>query len=268
MLSFRDLLDLIKDYTNNYTAIGIIRLFVDVMLIVLVLFFVFKAFRTRAHKYRFWIVILGAVVIYVISYVLQLKMFLILLKYSYMLGFAVLLIVYSGEIRHALDYFFTPVKLNAAFETKEEKQEIISVLVSTAEFLSRRKLGALITVEREDSLNAYIDKAILIKGNVSQELLTTIFTPGTAAHDGAVIIRKNKIMCAAAYFPSTDRYDVPKSLGTRHRAAIGISEKSDSITIVVSEETGYVSIAIDGNISIDLSKEKLEELLDKYLTNK
>ena len=84
-------------------------------------------------------------------------------------------------------------------------------------------------------------------------------------HDGAVIIRKNRIMCAGAYLPSTDRYDVPKSLGTRHRAAIGISERYDAITIVVSEETGNISITADGAIEQALSDEKLTELLESYL---
>jgi len=126
----------------------------------------------------------------------------------------------------------------------------------------------LITIEREDNLNTYIDKAIEIKSAVTQELLTTIFTPGTACHDGAVIIRKNRLMCAGAYFPSTDRYDVPKSLGTRHRAAIGISERTDSLTIVVSEESGNISVAIDGIINLKISLERLEEMLDRYIINK
>ena len=91
----------------------------------------------------------------------------------------------------------------------------------------------MITFEREDSLNTFIEKAIPINGVITQELLTTIFTPGTACHDGAIIIRKNRIMCAGAYFPSTDKYDIPKSFWNPHRAAIGISEKYDALTIVL-----------------------------------
>lgn len=268
MLTLEQILEMIREYTEDFSILGLVRLGLDLLLIAAVLVIVFKIMRTRAHGFRIFTVVLGAIFIYVFSYVFQLNMFLELLDYIYFWSLGALLIVYSNEIRHFLDYFFTPVKLNAAFANKEEKQEIISILVSTAEFLSRRRVGALVTLEREDSLNTFIEKAIMINGNVSQELLTTIFTPGTAAHDGAVIIRKNKIMCAAAYYPSTDRYDVPKSLGTRHRAAIGISEKTDSLTIVVSEETGYISVAIDGIININLSLERLEEMLDRYLTNK
>ena len=156
----------------------------------------------------------------------------------------------------------------STYSTKQEKQEIINVLASTVEFLSKRRIGALITIEREDSLNNYIEKAIEIKSSITQELLTTIFTPGTACHDGAVIIRKNRIMCAGAYFPSTDKYDVPKSLGTRHRAAIGISERTDALTIVVSEETGNISVTIDGIINFKISLERMEEILDHYLIHK
>ncbi|MCK9471735.1 MAG: diadenylate cyclase CdaA [Bacilli bacterium] len=268
MLTFDEIIEAIRKYTEDFKIVGFVRLGLDLLLIAVVLFIIFKIMRTRAHGIRIFVVVIGAIFLYVFSLVFKLNMFTEVLDYVYFWSLGALFIVYSNEIRHFLDYFFTPVKTSAAFANKEEKQEIISTLVSTSEFLSRRRVGALITIEREDSLNTFIDKAILINGNVSQELLTTIFTPGTAAHDGAVIIRKSKIMCAAAYFPSTDRYDVPKSLGTRHRAAIGISEKTDSLTIVVSEETGYISVAIDGIININLSLERLEEMLDRYLTNK
>ncbi len=268
MLKFQEILDMIRSYTGEYSVIGFVRLGIDVLLLLAVLFIVYKIMKKRTHGVRVFLVVLGAIALYAVSFVFQFKMFLKVLDYLFFWSLGALLIVYAGEIRHSLDYFFAPTKVSAAYSNKEEKQEIISTLVSTAEFLSKRRLGALITVEREDNLNSYIDKAIFINGNVSQELLTTIFTPGTAAHDGAVIIRKSKIMCAAAYFPSTDRYDVPKSLGTRHRAAIGISEKTDSLTIVVSEETGFISIAIDGNININQTVEKLEEMLDRYLINK
>ncbi|MGD9886765.1 MAG: diadenylate cyclase [Bacilli bacterium] len=163
---------------------------------------------------------------------------------------------------------FSSTKVNTVYSSKQEKKEIISILCSTADYLSQRKIGALMTIEREDSLNSYIEKAIDIKSSITQELLTTIFTPGTACHDGAVIIRRNRIMCAGAYFPSTDKYNVPKFLGTRHRAAIGISERSDALTVVVSEETGNISVTLDGVINLQLTLDRLEEMLDRYLVSK
>ncbi|MFA6890002.1 MAG: DNA integrity scanning protein DisA nucleotide-binding domain protein, partial [Bacilli bacterium] len=151
------------------------------------------------------------------------------------------------------------------FTTTEEKHQVIETLVNASVYLSKRHIGALITIEREDSLNALIDKAIFIKSVLSEELLTTLFFVGTATHDGAVIIRKNRIMCAGAYLPTTDKYDVPKSLGTRHRAAIGISERYDAITIVISEETGNISLTSDGVIEVGITEDQLQEMLERYL---
>lgn len=268
MFDFSKIIEALKDYTNNYKIFGFVRLGVDLFLLAAVLIIIFKIMSKRAHGFRVFFVLIGAIVLYLVSYVFQFRMFLKLLDYLFFWSLGILLIVYSQEIRHSLDYFFMPTKTDSAFASKQEKQEIINILSTTADYLSRRKIGAIITIERDDSLNEFIERAIYINGAISQELLTTIFTPGTACHDGAVIIRKNKLMCAAAYFPSTNRYDVPKSLGTRHRAAIGISEVTDSLTVVVSEETGNISVAIDGIINLNISTERLEEMLDRYLANK
>ena len=135
----------------------------------------------------------------------------------------------------------------------------------SVDFLSKRQIGDIITIEREDNLNTFIDKAITINGEITAELLTSLFIEGTATHDGAVIIRKNRIMCAGAYYPSTDKFDVPKFLGTRHRAAIGISERYDAFTVVVSEETGNISATLDGVIHLELTLSRVEEMLDKYI---
>lgn len=268
MLKLEQILEMINNYTHGYSVFGIIRLAVDLFLVGILFFFILKLMRTRAHGNRVFLLVLAAVGIYILSYIFQLKMMLEVLGYIFFWSLGALLIVYNQEVRHSLDYFFTPAKMNSAFSTKQEKREIINILCNTADFLSKRRVGALITIEREDNLNVYIEKAIDIRAVITQELLTTIFTPGTACHDGAVIIRKNKIMCAGAYFPSTDKYDVPKSLGTRHRAAIGISERSDALTIVVSEETGNISVSIDGIINLNITLERLDEMLDRYLANK
>ena len=143
--------------------------------------------------------------------------------------------------------------------------ELASKLISTVEFLSNRKIGALITIEREIKLSGYVNKAMLINAPVSSELLASIFIPTTPLHDGAVIIRDNTIVCAKAYYPSTERADLPLHFGTRHRAAIGISEQTDALTIVVSEETGYISVTINRQIDYNVSKETLNLYFEKYL---
>ena len=149
--------------------------------------------------------------------------------------------------------------------SEEKKDRLINTLISTVSYLSRRSIGAIITIEKDNSLNAYIEKAIYLDAEVSFELFSTIFTPGTPLHDGAVIVRGNRAMCAGAFFPSSDKYDIPKSLGSRHRAALGISEVSDAFTIVVSEQTGNISTTIDGVININISLDDLRMSLKQNI---
>ena len=143
--------------------------------------------------------------------------------------------------------------------------DLADKLLEAVDFLANRKIGALITVERNINLSAFISKAMMINAPVSSELLASIFIPTTPLHDGAVIIRNNSILCAKAYYPSTERTDLPLHLGTRHRAAIGISEQTDAFTIVVSEETGHISVTINRQIDYNISKESLNLYFEKYL---
>ncbi|PWV43948.1 diadenylate cyclase [Chrysanthemum yellows phytoplasma] len=132
--------------------------------------------------------------------------------------------------------------------------------------LASRKIGALITIEKNNTLEQYAQKAILIDGNVSKELLLNIFALNTPLHDGAVIIRGDKILCASAYFTLSSSADsLDKKTGSRHRAALGISETTDSMTIVVSEETGNISIALEGMMFQTNEQEKLKEYLAIFM---
>ncbi|HKL47370.1 MAG TPA: DNA integrity scanning protein DisA nucleotide-binding domain protein [Candidatus Izemoplasmatales bacterium] len=143
--------------------------------------------------------------------------------------------------------------------------DLALALSESVDYLAKRKIGALITVERGISLTDIVDNALMLNADVSKELLTSIFIPSTPLHDGAVIIRKNKIICAKAYFPASERTDLPMNYGTRHRAAIGISEQSDAFTIVVSEETGRVSITIDAEMEYNVTREALNLYLENVL---
>ena len=138
-------------------------------------------------------------------------------------------------------------------------------VIKSINYLSSNKIGALITFEKTNPLDEYISTAYPINAQLNQELLSTIFFPNTPLHDGAVIVRTNNIICAGAYYPPTERLDIPKALGSRHRAAIGISEATDSLTIVVSEQTGKVSVAVDGYLDLDISKESMLKYLEKHL---
>jgi diadenylate cyclase len=143
--------------------------------------------------------------------------------------------------------------------------ELAVALAESVDYLAKRKIGALITVERNVSLTDIVDNALMLNADVSKELLTSIFIPSTPLHDGAVIIRNNKIVCAKAYFPASERTDLPMNYGTRHRAAIGISEQSDAFTIVVSEETGRVSVTVDAKMEYNVTREALNLYLENVL---
>ena len=135
------------------------------------------------------------------------------------------------------------------FNQKGNGEEMIDNIVDACDIMSRKKTGALITIQQNQDLQEYVQSGIMMGSEVSSELLCTIFQYGTPMHDGAVIIQGNNIACAAAYFPPTTR-DLPSKYGARHRAAVGISEISDSITIIVSEETGNISVAMNGYLTL------------------
>lgn len=142
--------------------------------------------------------------------------------------------------------------------SERTKSEIIKAAVT----LSRQNIGGLITIEKHNNLDQYAQRAITLNSEVSNELLVNIFTPNTPLHDGAVIVRGDKIICAGAYFILSSNENFEKTTGSRHRAALGISEITDSLTIVVSEETGSISLAINGVIT----KMKDENTLNEYLS--
>lgn len=260
------LFNIFKDFHNyqNLNSGDKLLFWVEISLVFVTLLVLFIFILTSSvHKK---IVLVGAASLIAVMISLMLEMYLLActmtLLFCWVMG--VIVVLYTNNLKRKVDGIFKLNRSGYAI-SQEDKDTLIATLVKTSEYLAKRKVGALIVIESEDNLNSIIEKAISIEGNVTQELLTTIFTEGTACHDGAVIIRANKIMCAAAYLPSTDKYDLPKSLGTRHRAAIGLSERYDAFTIVVSEETGNLSYTIDGNIHQNISVDELTSELNNFI---
>jgi len=142
------------------------------------------------------------------------------------------------------------------------EEHIIDEIVNAAFLLAKRKVGVIMAIERTSSLKPYTDTGITLDSRISEELLSTIFMPNTPLHDGGVVIRGERAVAAGCLFPLSDNPRISRSLGTRHRAAIGLTEQTDAITVVVSEETGSVSIAINGRLTRDLDKEGLERVLN------
>ena len=153
-------------------------------------------------------------------------------------------------------------------QSKSEQQEDEKMILSfdkAIQYMSKRKIGALITIERHTGLDEYIETGIALDADITGELLINIFIPNTPLHDGAVIVKEGKIAVASAYLPLSESMLIPKEFGTRHRAAVGISEVSDAITIVVSEETGDVSITLDNELMAGLSQQEYLAILRREL---
>ncbi|MFV1974398.1 MAG: diadenylate cyclase CdaA [Candidatus Scalindua sp.] len=145
--------------------------------------------------------------------------------------------------------------------------QIANEIVTAVTALSDKRTGGLITIERDDGLGIYIERGVKINSDISSDLISTIFWPGTPLHDGAVIIQGFKIAAAGCLFPLTENENISKTCGTRHRAGIGITEETDAISIIVSEETGLVSVAVGGVLSEDVTSDELKEKLEELSTN-
>jgi len=167
------------------------------------------------------------------------------------------LILFQPELRRGL----ASLGQRRLFNILPTEAKVIEELTEAALMLSRRKIGALIAIEREVNVGQYVESGIVLNSKVSSELLCTIFTPNTPLHDGGVIIHRDRIAVAGCLFPLTENPKVSKMLGTRHRAAIGFTEETDAVVIVISEETGGISIAIGGKLTRQLDKEGLSRVL-------
>ena len=187
-------------------------------------------------------------------------------------GFILPFIIFQPELRAGLEHlgrntnlfrFGTQAKI--AYELNVEK--VISEMLGAVYDMAGRKIGALLVLEGKTKLNEIVETGTEIDAKITKQILCNIFIPNTPLHDGAVIIRDGKIKSAACFLPLTQRKDLSKDLGTRHRAGIGISEISDSLILIVSEETGHVSIARAGKIYRDVSKERLANILKNFYKN-
>jgi len=259
--------DFLASITDNFSLSGIIIEILDLLIFLTILFLLLRKIKAKFNVGKIVLFIILYCALLVGTYLLDFFILFNLLKYLIVVAIVAIIVFYKEEFRLALDKSFHISQTQRKNVSAEEKNQIIDTLVSTAFYLGERKTGALIVIEGQESLDSYINKSIVIKSVITQELLTTLFYVGTATHDGAVIIRNNTIMCAGAYLPSTDRYDIPKALGTRHRAAIGLSEKCDALTIVVSEETGLVSITRNGGIDIGIDATQVRKMLEEHYNN-
>lgn len=179
-------------------------------------------------------------------------------------GFLAIIIIFQPELRRALEQLgrgrlFARTKM----QEEEERDRIMEALSKSVNYMAKRRIGALMSIEKETGLSEYSETGTPLNSDLTSELLINIFIPNAPLHDGAVIIQGNKIVAAGCYLPLSESPFISKELGTRHRAAIGLSEVTDAVTIVVSEETGAISIAADSDLYRGLTIEEFEERLRK-----
>ncbi len=243
----------------------------EILIIALILYYILVWMKTT----RAWALVKGLIVICAFLFIARLmEMNTILWMAQNILGFAVtaLIIVLQPELRKALEelgkknFFAYVIPFDSARRDEEKfSEKTINEIVKASVEMSKVKTGALIVIEQQVSLKDYERTGIDVDGIVTSQLLINIFEHNTPLHDGAVIIRGNRITSATCYLPLSDNLGLSKDLGTRHRAGVGISENTDSLTIIVSEETGKISVAYDGKLSRNLDGEQLKMRMHQIL---
>lgn len=251
-----------------YSIWDFLKVLLDITLVSYALYKMFSLIRgTRAVPLINGIFLLG--IGYLVATRLGLYTIQFILEKVFIAASVAIPILFQPELRRALEHLgrgrLLQINRNTEEMREDELNQLIDQVVRAAEILGRTKTGALMILERETGLGEYIDTGIKIDGRVSWEMLTNIFIPNTPLHDGAVIIRGNRVAAAACWLPLAEASLLAHELGTRHRAGVGITEQSDAVTIIVSEETGGISLAQSGKLVRHLDDKTLREMLTTLL---
>lgn len=261
-----------SDFFSNFfnSPLNIITSVIDLIIVV---FLIYKAFKMLKET-RAWQLLKGIAVLIIITilsglFKLNILNYILTSVMSY--GVIMLIIVFQPELRRGLEQLGTTNRFSRLLGLDEDinakkKENIYKIAIAAVE-LAKQKKGALIVIERDIRIQDVIGTGIIMNSEISPQLLVNIFEPNTPLHDGAVVISDNKIAAASCMLPLADDKDIARELGTRHRAAIGISKESDALVVVVSEETGKMSIAKDGTLIADVREDVLKKILIKNLIN-
>ncbi len=232
------------------------RPLVEVLFIWVLIYFVIRFFQgTRAMQVLLGLIIL--VVIFLVAKFFELNSIIWVLSKVFAVGVVAFLIIFQPEMRRVLARMGTTISSGFL-----NKSGAIGEVIRACDQMSRHRTGALIAIERDVGLKNYIESGMMIDAKVSAELLLSLFDPHTPTHDGAVIITGDRIASCGSLFPLTQMTDLPTSVGTRHRAAIGLTEENDAVCIVVSEETGNISVSVFGKLTKALDLEDLKRILE------
>lgn len=274
MFNGKSLMEFIGFLASNLDINGpwdIVRTIIDISIVSYVIYKLIKLVReTRA-----WQLIKGVLVILIaakLSELLGLKTIAFILKLIIQYLAIAMVVLFQPELRRGLEQIGRS-KFSNYFSFEEESttvkvKALIEEIIKAVTEMSKSFTGALIVIERETKIGEIINSGIQIESNVSSELLINIFTPNTPLHDGAVVVRDNKIKAAGCFLPLTENPNISKELGTRHRAALGITEVSDAIVVIVSEESGKISVALNGGLTRNLTSDTLRKALSRNLLEK
>jgi len=234
----------------------------DIVEILVVTYLVYRILVAYAGSRAFQVLV-GFVVlvsVYAVSQALQLRLLPYLLSQVFTYGAFALIVVFQQELRTALARLGR-TRMFRLF-AGHEKEEVVEAIVDAADRLARAKIGGIIAIQREVDLSSHVDNGTTLDATISPELLTTVFSPYSPLHDGAVIVRQDRVASAAAVILRLSQSPlIDRTMGTRHRAAIGLSEETDALVVVISEETGQISLAHRGLLTRDLTPEELRERL-------
>src|SRR5690625_1427472 len=255
-------------FGGDWTLLDILKLVIDIALVWYVFYKLIMLIRgTKAIQLLQGIIVV--LFIRMLSIALDLQTLKWLTHQAILWGFLAIIILFKPELRRALEQLGRGSIFTRTSKSEEETlEESIEAKVEYCDYMSKRRIGAIITIEKETGKDDYAETGIPINGQLTHQLLTNIFTPNTPLHDGAVIIKQDKIIAAACYLPLSESPLISKDLGTRHRAAVGISEVTDAVTVIVSEETGTISGTNNGVLRRELESEELKAYLVEHLSVK
>ena len=233
---------------------SIITKILDISLVWVGFYYILKNVKNNV---KMTLIVKGVIIILIAKFfsnILNLYTIGVLLEYVIEWGPLAIIVIFQPEIRGVLESIGRTKLLGRhKVLTASEKEKIVFEIMKAIEYLRKNKIGALIVIEREVSLSDYIEPATKVYADLTDELLETIFFPNSPMHDGGVIVQGDKISCAGAVFKTSMNTELNKRLGTRHRAALGISEESDAVALIVSEETGRISVAENGDLKYNLT---------------
>lgn len=244
------------------TVISIVKKIIDISLVWMMFYYIFKNIKNNVKLSLLFKGVAIIIILKLVSSWLGLTTIGLILEYILMWGPLAIIIIFQPEIRTILEQIGRTQLLGRhKVLSVDEREKLVYEITKSVEFMRKERIGALLVIERDVSLNDYIEKAKKIYADVSGDLLESIFFPNNPLHDGGVIIQGNRITCAGAVFPTSNNLKTRKNLGTRHRAALGIAEETDCISLIVSEETGKISIAVKGELFYNLTLDELRMML-------